>query len=371
MAYFFHVFEKSSEVVLSYFNHERVKLIADIGANHDGSLSKAKDLIYLAAQSGADVAKFQNFRAETIVSHLGFKRLGASGTHQDTWDKTVFEVYESASMPIEWVPELRACCDDAGIEFMTSVYDPDMLDDINEYVTAYKIGSGDLTWHDMLRRTAHFGKPIIVATGASSLDHVDAAVEIFCKSRIADVCVMQCNTNYTGDDRTNASCLNLNVIDAYRKRYPQVILGLSDHTRSGHAVAIAVGKGCKVIERHFTSDTQLKGPDHSFACNPADFLAMREIADECLRIMGSGIKVIEDNELRSAIVQRRCLRAARDLPAGYIVQRDDIVALRPCDNGDLLPTDENLALVEGKALARAIGKHEPFEYAQFRESNAP
>ena len=149
--------------------------IADIAANHDGNLQRAVKLIHLAAEAGADAAKFQHFRAERLVSRTGFEA-GPKVSHQSAWKKSVFEVYQAASVPWDWTDRLKAECDDAGIQFFSSPYDLDAVDMLDPYVPAYKIGSGDITWPDLLGHIARKGKPVLLATGASTMDEVDRAV---------------------------------------------------------------------------------------------------------------------------------------------------------------------------------------------------
>jgi len=134
--------------------HQPTYFIADIAANHDGSLERAKLLIRLAAKAGADAAKFQNFRAPEIVSDYGFKNLGGQQSHQASWKKSVFEVYKDASIPFEWTPDLKACCDEVGIDYFSAPYDFDAIDMLDPYVPAYKIGSGDITWPESMVRMA-------------------------------------------------------------------------------------------------------------------------------------------------------------------------------------------------------------------------
>jgi hypothetical protein len=150
--------------------------IADIAANHDGSLERAKLLIRLAKEAGADAAKFQNFSAPKIVSDYGFRSLGGQQSHQASGSKPVFEVYQSASIPFEWTEELKACCDEVGIDYFSSPYDFDAIDMLEPYMPAYKIGSGEITWPEALERMARKGKPVILATGASDIGEVQRAV---------------------------------------------------------------------------------------------------------------------------------------------------------------------------------------------------
>jgi sialic acid synthase SpsE len=150
--------------------------IADISANHDGDLERAKMLIHLAKEAGVDAAKFQNFRASQIVSDYGFRSMQGQVSHQSNWKKTVFEVYQDASLPFEWTPILKDECDQAGIDYFSSPYDFEAIDMLDAYVPAYKIGSGDITWMEALERMARKGKPVILATGASEIGEVQRAV---------------------------------------------------------------------------------------------------------------------------------------------------------------------------------------------------
>ena len=170
--------------------------IADIAANHDGDLARSVDLIHLAAEAGADAAKFQHFRAEHIVSRLGFES-GPRLSHQGAWKKTVFEVYRAASVPWEWTEHLSAACADAGIHFFSSPYDLAAVDMLEPYVPAYKIGSGDITWIEALEHIAAKGKPVLLATGASDIGEVERAVGAILSIN-RRLLLMQCNTQLHG-----------------------------------------------------------------------------------------------------------------------------------------------------------------------------
>ena len=170
--------------------------IADIAANHDGDLERAKMLIRLAKEAGADAAKFQNFRAPKIVSDYGFRHMGGQVSHQASWKKSVFQVYQDASIPFEWTPILKEECDKAGIDYFSSPYDFDAIDMLDPYVPAYKIGSGDITWPEALERMARKGKPVLLATGASDIGEVQRAVHTILAIN-PHLVLMQCNTNYT------------------------------------------------------------------------------------------------------------------------------------------------------------------------------
>lgn len=309
--------------------------IADISANHDGDLDRAKMLIRLAAGAGADAAKFQNFQAPKIVSDFGFKAMDTQVSHQATWSKSVFEVYAEASIPFEWTPELRSVCDEVGIHYFSSPYDFDAVEMLEPYVPAYKIGSGDITWLEIIEYIASKGKPVILATGASNLGDVQRAVDAALKIN-RDLVLMQCNTNYTAS-LENFDHIHLNVLRTYATLYPDVVLGLSDHT-SGHATVLgAVALGAKAVEKHFTDDTSRVGPDHPFSMDPETWKDMVDRTRELERALGSANKNVAENERHTAVVQQRCLRTGRDIKVGDVFTREMIDVLRPAPVDSIRP----------------------------------
>lgn len=321
--------------------------IADISANHDGDLQRAKLLIRLAKEAGADAAKFQNFRAAQIVSDYGFKHMDGQVSHQAKWKKSVFEVYQGASIPFDWTPVLKEECDRVGIDYFSSPYDFDTIDMLNPFVPAYKIGSGDITWDEALVRMAQTGKPVLLATGASNIGEVQHAVQVI-RAINPQLVLMQCNTNYTAS-LENFKHIHLNVLKAYRAMFPDLVLGLSDHT-TGHATVLgAVALGARVIEKHFTDDISREGPDHPFSMTPSAWKEMVDRTRELERALGSTEKVVCENEQHTVVVQRRCLRTARDVKAGEIFIRTMIDVLRPATLGAIVPNEVN-AVIGLKAL---------------------
>ena len=313
--------------------------IADIAANHDGDPERAKDLIYLAKEAGADAAKFQHFKAETIVSDFGFRSLGNQLSHQAKWKKSVFEVYKDASVSLEWTEILKDTCNKAGITFFTSPYAIDLVDYIDPYVPAYKIGSGDITWTEIIRRIAEKGKPYIIATGASNMEDVYRAVctGLELNDQLA---LLQCNTNYTGSVE-NMKYVQLNVLNSYKSMFPDMILGLSDHT-PGHATVLgAVALGARIIEKHFTDDTNRNGPDHAFSMDPHTWSEMVLRTRELEAALGNGVKKIEDNEKDTVVLQRRAIRVKEALSTGHIITADDVCVLRPAPVDSMLPYQMN------------------------------
>lgn len=329
--------------------------IADIAANHDGSLERAKDLIYMAAEAGAGAAKFQHFAAGTIVSDHGFKTLGGQQSHQSAWKKSVYDVYKDASVSLDWTPALKETCDKAGIAFFTSPYSLAIVDHIDPYVPAYKIGSGDITWIEMVEYVAARQKPYILASGASTIDDVHRAVSAALAINPA-LCLMQCNTNYTAS-LENLKFIQLNVLRVYHQMYPDLVLGLSDHT-PGHATVLgAVTLGARMIEKHFTDDVARVGPDHAFSMDPRSWRDMVDRTRELESALGVGIKRVEDNEKETVVLQRRAIRMGIDLEAGATLTREHLTVLRPCP-ADALPPYEIDKLI-GKKIRRnlAVGEH--------------
>ena len=328
--------------------------VADIAANHDSDLSRARDLIFLAAEAGADAAKFQHFKAETIVSDTEFRKFGAQLSHQKGWKKSVFDVYDDASVNMEWNQHLKETCYDAGIHFFTTPYDLDIVDDVDPLVPAYKIGSGDITWIEMIEKVASKNKPYMIATGASTVEEVIHAVDAG-RAINSELILMQCNTNYTAS-LENFKYINLNVLKTYETLFPNVILGLSDHT-PGHATVLgAVSLGARVIEKHFTDDNQREGPDHKFSMNPTSWKDMVLRTRELENALGGTIKKIEENELETAIVQRRSVCVTKDLSPGHVILSDDLSFLRPCPNNALKPSMASQLLGKVVANTKSAGE---------------
>jgi N-acetylneuraminate synthase len=351
--------------------HNPVYFIADIASNHGGDLELAKELIYSCKDAGVNAVKMQNFSAETIVSDYGFKNLGDLRTHQSNWKTSVFDSYKAASIPFEWTLELKTLAESLGMSYFTSPYSLELVELVAPYVSAFKLGSGDITWHEEIAVMAKHDKPLLIATGASNMSEVIAAMDV-ARTHTDNILLMQCNTNYTARHgepaeltRERMSSINLRVLEAYSKAFPGIPLGLSDHTHGSLTVLGAVGLfGCSAVEKHFTLDSSQSGQDHPFSMMPGEWLKMvqqtallkTELKDdmtftdrikllsgytdypEYLKLMlGNGVKEVQENEKNTVVVQRRAIRAARVLLTGEIIQRDDLVVLRPCPPGGYPP----------------------------------
>ncbi len=324
--------------------------IADIAANHDGDLERAKSLIWLAKAAGADAAKFQHFQAEKIVSDIGFRKLGAQLDHQATWKKPVFEVYKQYELNRDWTNSLLETAKEADIDFLTTPYDYEAVNQLDKHLPAYKIGSGDITWIDFIKFVAKHQKPMLIASGASTLQDVERAVKASLSVN-SQLILMQCNTNYTGSIE-NFRFINLRVLKTYASIYPGLPLGLSDHS-PGHATVLgAIALGARVIEKHFTDNTSRIGPDHGFSMQPDSWREMVDRARELEAALGDGTKRIEGNEVRTAVIQQRSLYSTRELNAGHCITHQDLVALRPAPPEGVRPYESDLLV--GRRLKRTL-----------------
>ena len=314
---------------------EPTYFIADISANHDGDMERAKMLIRQCAEAGADAAKFQNFRAPHIISDKGFRSMGSQVSHQAAWKKSVYEIYEDASVPWEWTENLKTECDAAGIDYFSAPYDTEAVDMLNPHVEAHKIGSGDITWPEMLRKIASTGKVVILSTGASDTLDVQRAVQEI-TAITPNLVLLQCNTNYTGSAE-NLKHVHLNVLKTYRTMFPDLVIGLSDHTHGHSSVLGAVALGARVIEKHFTDDVTRVGPDHPFSMPPRSWREMVDRTRELESALGSPVKKVALNEQETVVVQRRGRWAAGDFKAGTVVSREMIDVLRPAPADGIFP----------------------------------
>jgi N-acetylneuraminate synthase len=224
-----------------------------------------------------------------------------------------------------------------GIDYFSAPYDFAATDALVPYSPAIKIGSGEVTWHEALDYIARKNLPVLLATGASDIGEVAAAVRLILEINPRLV-LMQCNTNYTAS-LENFKHVHLNVLKTYHAMWPELILGLSDHTPGHAAVLGAVALGARVVEKHFTDDNNRVGPDHKFAINPQDWAVMMRNTRELEYALGSADKFVAGNEQETVVVQRRCVRAARALQNGSVITRADLKVLRPAPRDAVMPYD--------------------------------
>ena len=317
---------------------EPIYIIAEIGSNFDGGKERAKMLIDLAKDCGADAVKFQCFTADKIISKEGFEGLRMG--FQAKWGKSVYEVYKSAELPRKWHDELFHYANKKGLHFLSSPYNKEAVDILDELgVPAFKIGSGDITWHEMLKYIAKKGKPIILSTGASTIAEIDEALKVIRSEGNNDIILLQCVTNYP----SHFEYSNIRAMKAMGELF-DIFVGYSDHT-SGIIVPLgAVSLGACVIEKHFTDDKTRTGPDHSFAMDGKEFKEMVDSIRTLEKALGSPMKDLYEDENVTVILQRRCLRAAKNIPKGSMVTEDLIDVLRPLAKDALEPKYKGIVI---------------------------
>lgn len=299
-------------------------IIAEIGANFDGSIEKAKQLCYEAKKAGADCAKFQSFKSEKIVSEKGFSKMNLKGVH-GTWEKSVSEVFKEVEFPREWHLEIKQYCDKIGIDFSTSPYDFEAVDMCEKLKLPFiKIGSGEITWLDMIEYIAKKNIPIVLATGDATLSEIDEAIDVIQKSRNKDLILLQCITNYP----SMIESANVNVLKTYQTAF-NVLTGYSDHSPGDIVVLGSIALGGCLVEKHFTLNKQDKGPDHPHSLDPKEFSEMVKNIRLMELALGSSKKEVVKEEEETVIVQRRCLYANEDIKKGDIINEKSIDVLRP------------------------------------------
>jgi len=331
-------------------------IIAEIGANFDADISKAKKLIKAAKDCGADCAKFQTFKSEKIVSDKGFSLMELKGVH-GTWGKTVGQVFKEVEFPHEWHQELMDYCNSIRIDFSTAPYDFEAVDLCDKLdIPFIKIGSGEITWLEMIKYIASKNKPVFMATGDATLSEIDEAIRAFESTGNKNLVLMQCITNYP----SKIESANINVLKTYQSAF-DVLTGYSDHS-PGPVVALgSVALGAVVIEKHFTLNKADAGPDHPHSMDINEFKIMVDYIRELEAALGTTRKFVVEEEMETVIVQRRGLYAKRDIPIGTIIHTDDIDVLRPALG--ILPKYENVVI--GKTSKINIEAGQPLFWENF------
>jgi N,N'-diacetyllegionaminate synthase len=304
----------------------RCFVIAEAGVNHNGSEARALDLVEAAARAGADAVKFQTFRAERLVApgtQTAAYQAAATGESEQLRLLRGLELSEAAHQ------RLRDRCRELGIEFMSTPFDEDSVDLLCAMgVRRIKIPSGEITNLPLLRHAAAKGLPLIVSTGMADLDEVAEALDCIQASAPAgkpvDVSLLHCTSAYP------AACeeVNLRAMETLRKHFG-VPVGYSDHTR-GLAISIAaVAQGAVIIEKHFTLDRTLPGPDHAASLEPDELSLLVQSIRDVEVALGDGIKRPMPGELAVRALVRRSVVCIRALPEGHVLQRTDVALMRP------------------------------------------
>ena len=314
-------------------------IVAEIGSNFDGSFSKAKKMIKLAKAAGADAAKFQSFTTEQILSRKGFE---TKTTFQSGWKKPVWDVYKDAEFPLSCHKKLSEYAKKIGIDFLSTPYNSqavNLLKKIN--VPAIKIGSGDITDIEFLKFVGKTKKPIFLATGASTMKEVKEAIKAIKSNGNNRIVLMQSITQYPSPIEE----ANLEVLTTYKKKF-SLNVGYSDHSPGSLVMLSSVVLGSCVVEKHFTDNEKLKGPDHPHAMNPNQFAKMVNDIRLIESAKGDGIKKVEKSEKETRIIQRRSVFTITKIKKGQKFTRKNIRTLRPFIG---LPASEFGKIINKKA----------------------
>jgi N-acetylneuraminate synthase len=298
-------------------------IIAEAGVNHNGDPALAHRLIDVAFQAGADAVKFQTFSADRLVTLDAPK--AEYQLQQTEASESQYEMLKRLELSVETLRELQQHCDQVGIRFMSTPFDEESVDLLNELgVTIFKTPSGEITNLPYLAHIARTGKPLIVSTGMATLGEVETAVNTIRSSGNQDLILLHCVSNYPADPAD----VNLRAMHTMAQAFG-VPIGFSDHTAGIEIALAAVALGACVIEKHFTLDRTLPGPDHAASLEPDQLTALIRGIRHIEAALGDGRKQPTASEANTAAVARKSLVAAYDLPAGVILSNDMIAVKRP------------------------------------------
>jgi sialic acid synthase len=314
-------------------------VIAEIGHNHQGDVEKAKELFDRAKECGASAVKLQKRDNETLFTREAFNR---PYDNENSFGPTYGLHRQALELSKEELRELKEYAAELGIDYFATPFDipsADLLEELG--VTFYKIASGDLTNTPLLRHVARFGKPMLISTGGATIEDVDRAVNTVLAIN-SQLCVMQCTAAYPADYAE----LDLRVIQTYRERYPECVIGYSGHDNSISMPLVAYLLGARVIEKHFTLNRVMKGTDHIFSLEPA---GLRRVVRDLTRAqlaLGDGVKKKRPSEFAPIVKMAKSLYTARPLPAGHVLTEADVAIKSP---GGVMPPYE-LENVIGRPL---------------------
>jgi pseudaminic acid synthase len=337
----------------SYFEQSASPfVIAEISANHGGSLDGATELIRVAAASGADAIKFQHFTPETITvrsNHPDFRVRGGT-----LWDgRQLADLYAEAMTPWDWTPELVAAAESAGLEWLSTPFDPTAVDFLEGFnINLYKVASFELVDLPLIRYIASKGKPMIMSTGMATIGEIDAAVTAAREGGATDITLLRCNSGYPAEP----SEMDLRSIPVMREMWGLPV-GLSDHTITSTAAIAAVALGATVIEKHVTLRRSDGGPDAAFSLEPDELAALVNDVREAHAALGS-VRFGPSEREQASIVFRRSLRAVRPIAAGEELTHDNVRSVRPA--GGLTP--DHIVDVVGRSARVAIEVGEPITW---------
>jgi N,N'-diacetyllegionaminate synthase len=309
--------------------NNKVIIIAEAGVNHNGDYDNAKKLIQAASNAGADYVKFQTFKADKLVSKDA-KKADYQIANTKQGGDTQYEMLKKLEIPEAWHYYLIKYANECGIKFLSTGFDEqsiDFLDSLN--IDIFKVPSGEITNKPYLEHIAKKRKPIIISTGMSTIEEIGEAINILNENKISkeDITILHCNTEYP----TPMKDVNLLAMNSIKKQF-SIKVGYSDHTMGIEVPIAAVALGARVIEKHFTLDKQMEGPDHKASLDPDELKEMvKAIRNIELALSGDGIKKPSESESKNITVARKSIYLNKDLSRGHLITEEDLIALRPGD----------------------------------------
>ena len=301
---------------------DKVLIIAEAGMNHNGSLKMAKELILAAKNCGADMVKFQTANLESLVSkYAEMAEYQKANTGKTESQK---EMLQKLLLTYDEFLELANYCKEHKIEFLSTPFDIPSIYFLNDLVPIWKIPSGEITNYPYLIEIAKTGEPILLSTGMSEMEEISQAVDLLKENGALDITVLQCNTQYP----TPYEDVNLNVMKTIKERF-RCKIGYSDHTEGIEIPIAAVAMGAEVIEKHFTLDKSLEGPDHRASLEPDELAAMVRAIRNVEKAFGSSEKSVTESEMKNRAVARKSIVASREIRAGEVLSEENITAKRP------------------------------------------
>jgi sialic acid synthase SpsE len=333
-------------------------IIAEIGVNHNGDINLAKKLIKKAKLIGANAVKFQSFNAESLADSKTpkVKYQKSSGSK----DETHFQMLKKLELSFEDQEKLFKFAIKNNIDFLSTPYDIESAKFLNSLnVKAFKVASADIVDLPLHEYLATLNKPVILSVGMASLSEIDFILKVYKKNRKKNVAILHAVSNYPASDKS----LNMKVIDTLKNTF-QTTIGYSDHSIGTESAIIAISKGVKIIERHFTLDKSLNGPDHSASSSPSEFKFYVEQIRKTEIMLGSPIKKCQKEEMEMKKVSRKSLFTSRNLMAGHKIVKDDLTSQRP-GNG-IYPI--NLNKVVGKTLKVNLKANKKISWKHLNES---
>jgi len=329
-------------------NDSPTLMIAEAGVNHNGDLRLAHELIRAAAQTGADVVKFQTYVTEEIIVRNAPKAEYQLLTTNPS--ESQFQMLKSLELPISAYSELKAHCEELGVIFLSTPYDFPSLEALERIqVAGYKIASTDTSNLPFLDTVARKGRPVILSTGMSDLDQVSEAVDTMQSAGLHDLALLQCTSEYPAPMNE----LNIRAMSTLSMRF-NLPVGFSDHSQGIEASSWAVAAGACIIEKHFTLDRKMKGPDHAASLEPREMTDLVKLVRRVEYSLGDGRKVPTASEVRNKPRMQKSLVARRHLAQGEVIDGSALNCKRPADG--LSPS--LWKQVVGRKTARAINVDE-------------